>query len=236
MNIKLRHIIPPVLSIIMTTTAVVACPQTTTEVYDNEYVESAAEIHEISAESIYRESPVVKYPIIKAEETVVEKSYYDIPLSSELQDKVKYWKSYMNIDLDDSYIYAMIYQESRFNPEALGSSGDSGYCQILQKYFNEIYSNLESDYPELAEQVDYDIFNEETNLLCGLYWLDYSAQQTTGEKLSTTNISAALTAYNRGVKGAKNYFDKNNTYSTSYSKSIISVAHYIQEHNTVPQE
>lgn len=221
MNIKLRHIIPPILSIMMMTIAVY--PQTDTEVYDTGCVESHTEIHNISAEPIYKEEPVV------------EETYYNIPLSPELQDKVKYWSNCMNIDLDDSYIYAMVYQESRFNPKALGSSGDSGYCQILQKYFSEIYSNLESDYPELAAQIEYNVFNEETNLLCGLYWLDHSAQQITGEKLSTNNISAALTAYNRGVNGAKNYFAKNNTYSTSYSESVISIAHYIQEQNTIPQ-
>lgn len=175
------------------------------------------------------------------EETAIEEethTYYDVPLRYGLQDCVVYYLDYMDIDLDATYIYALIYCESRFKANATGSSGDSGYMQVLQRYFDGIYEDLVRDYPQLAESEGWicDPYDEKSNLAVGIYYLNQCAIKVTGEGVTTNNLSAALTGYNRGPNGAKFYFKKNGTYVTSYSRNIIEVAHTIQENNGLTEE
>ena len=165
------------------------------------------------------------------EEVVEDKFYYNIPLRPELQDKVSYYLDAMNIDLDESHIYALIKCESSFDPNETGKSGDSGYCQILQKYFDYIYSNMCKDFPEFVAENDfeYDVYNEYTNLACGIYYLDKCAREMSGSGVTTENLTRALTAYNRGPDGAKLWFKKHGTYVTPYSSKVIETSHILQE-------
>lgn len=175
-----------------------------------------------------------------SEEDITEytHTYYDIPLRYGLQDCVVYYLDYMNIDLDATYIYALIYHESRFNPNATGSSGDSGYVQILQKYWGEIYGGMIEDYPELAEAEGWmnDPYDEKTNIACGIYYLNEVALELTGEGVTVNNLSAALTGYNRGPNGAKNLYDSTGSYSSSYSRAVIDISHIIQDNNGLSEE
>lgn len=186
------------------------------------------------------ELPEAVEEIVIEEEIPVEEThtYYDVPLRYGLQDCVVYYLDYMDIDLDATYIYALIYCESRFKATATGSSGDSGYMQVLQRYFDEIYEDLVEDYPQLAESEGWvcDPYDEKTNLAVGIYYLNQCAIEVTGKGVTTNNLSAALTGYNRGPNGAKSYFKENGTYVTSYSKNIIDVAHIIQENNGLTEE
>jgi hypothetical protein len=167
-----------------------------------------------------------------------EPFYYNISLSPQLQDSVRYYLRYMNINLDETYIYALIYHESRFNPNALGDAGDSGYCQILQKYFDEIYDGLKSEYPELVESENLirDPFDEKSNIACGIYYLDHTAKELSGEGVSVNNLSMSLTGYNRGTDGARKLYAKTGSYQSSYSRTIIDAAHVIQENNGISAE
>lgn len=191
-------------------------------------------------EVIPPEIPVVVESPEIIEEELTEKihTHYDVPLSYELQDCVNYYLDYMNIDLDATYIYALIYCESRFKANATGSSGDSGYMQVLQRYFDEIYGDLVRDYPQLAKSEGWicDPYDEKTNLAVGIYYLNRCAVEITGKGVTVNNLSAALTGYNRGPNGAKSYFRENSTYVTSYSRNIIVVAHIIQENSGLTEE
>lgn len=167
-----------------------------------------------------------------------EPFYYNISLSPQLQDSVRYYLSYMNINLDETYIYALIYHESRFNPNALGDAGDSGYCQILQKYFGEIYDGLNSEYPELVESENLikDPFDEKSNIACGIYYLNYTAKELSGNGVSVNNLSMSLTGYNRGTEGARKLYAKTGSYQSLYSRTVIDAAHIIQENNGISAE
>lgn len=192
-------------------------------------------IDEVTSEETVTEEVISE--VDTTEEVNVKKHYYDIPLKRELQDKVTYYFNRMNIDLDESYFYALMYCESSFDPNCIGEAGDSGYCQILDKDFDYIYRCFVKDYPDLVkeEKFVYDVFNEKTNIACGIYYLNKCAKEISGRGLSTSNLSSSLTSYNRGVTGARNYFKQNKTYITNYSSKIIKVAHYIQENNTIPK-
>lgn len=167
------------------------------------------------------------------EEETDEIHYYDVTLSHDMQDWINTCLDYIDCDLDDSYIIAMIYQESRFDPKALGTSGDSGYCQILQRYFGEIYDDMEVKYPELANEVDKDIWNERANIAAGVFYLNECAIEMSGEKLSRDNLSMALTAYNHGPGGARSYYANTGSYSSSHSRAIINYAEELQMTNTL---
>lgn len=160
-------------------------------------------------------------------------TYYDIDLSVELQDYVRYCLDYMDIDLDETYIFALMYHESKFDPYAVGSSGDSGYCQIVERYFDDVYDGLCTDFPEFVESegLPRDVFNEKTNIACGIFWLNKSAERISGKGVTVDNITSALTAYNRGVKGASDYFKAKQTYVTSYSSSVLEIADAIRNGN-----
>ena len=166
--------------------------------------------------------------MIEEEETVEvviqpkeeEKHYYDVALSHELQDWIEECLEYVGADLDKGCIIAMIYQESSFNPDCLGEAGDSGYCQLLQMYFEELYNETLKYCPELGKLIEYDIWNERTNIAVGIHFLNRCAKAITGENLSENNFSTALTAYNRGITGAKRYFENNGTYITPHSKAV----------------
>lgn len=240
---KLKGLVVVIIMIITTTVLAIIPVESVTK---DEEVSITYEVHELKSETqdicdlteptdekIEDSSSELAMESLKNE----EKQYYDIPLSKELQDKVSYYLDYMEINLDESYVYALVYQESRFDPEATGRSGDSGYCQILQRYFAEIYGKLQSSHPDLvaSESLEYDVYDEKTNLACGIFWLDYSARQVSGQPLSVDNITSALTAYNRGVNGAKNYYASHQTYVTEYSSSVLKVASFIQENNCVPK-
>lgn len=204
---------------------------------DSSYVISSVEVetpNELSVQNLTESEEILE----DTKDESASTKYYDIPLSEALQDKVVYYLDYMGIELDASYVYALIYCESRFDPYATGDSGDSGYCQLLQRYFDYFYSSLEADYPDLVaeENLPYDVYNEKTNLACGIYYLNKCAEEISGTGVSQTNLSSALTSYNRGVGGAQEYFNNNGTYVTDYSSNVIEVAHYLQENNNLPSE
>lgn len=224
--------------------------QDETAIAESQQVEEIPVIIPVETETQY--SATIKTPVTAAPmvETTVEElvedevpveythTYYDIPLRYGLQDCVVYYLDYMDVDLDATYIYALIYHESRFDPTATGSSGDSGYVQILQKYFDEIYADMVEDYPQLAESEGWicDPYDEKTNLACGIYYLNQAAMEVTGKGVTVNNLSAALTGYNRGPSGAKEWYRSNGSYVTPYSKAVIEIAHIIQENNGLSEE
>lgn len=162
-----------------------------------------------------------------------EIDYYDVDLSHDNQDWIKTCIGMVGCDIDPSYIVAMIFQESRFDNTALGNSGDSGFCQILTKYFSYIQDMMKEDCPELYSLVDNNIWNERTNIAVGVFYLDKMALEMTGNKLSEDNIHIALTAYNRGASGARNLYQQTGTYQSNHSKAVVGYAKQLQTTNTI---
>ncbi len=115
-------------------------------------------------------------------------------------------------NLRPSLLLAVISKESNFHQFSVGSHRDRGYMQIIpptERFMMRNYGNaLGLEYnPER-------IFDPEYNLGLGAAYLG-------GMLAEYGNIDQVLTEYNRGEGRTENYFQRNNSYSTSYSRKVL---------------
>lgn len=152
-------------------------------------------------------SNMEKHQIQKASEISVE-----TPLDFEAAlCLVKYADRY---DIEYSLVLSIIEIESNFNRNLVGTSQDRGYMQIIpgtEKWLAEQYGEeLGIRYnPKL-------IFDPEYNLALGIKYLDELIA------LYGNQLDRILSEYNRGPINLQRYYAKNNTYSTTYSRSVLS--------------
>lgn len=141
---------------------------------------------------------------------VGEVTYFDVPLSHSLQRYI--YEVCADEDVPVALVMAMIDHESKFDPEAVSSTGDYGLMQI-----NEI------NHETLAEKYRTgDMLNPYQNVFCGIKMIG-SYLETYGD------CGKALMAYNMGNYGAKKAWENGIT-STSYSETIIKLmSEYEQE-------
>ncbi|MFW6007874.1 MAG: lytic transglycosylase domain-containing protein [archaeon] len=121
-------------------------------------------------------------------------------------------KKYNTIS-DEIIILSQIKQESGFNPNALGSDGDTGLMQTLPDTAKEIANDLEI--------IEYDLFDPETNLIFGIY---YNHKQWNEAKKYTDNyneqIRLGLVAYNAGPRAYKD-FKNEYIYRNNYHNHVL---------------
>ena len=117
-------------------------------------------------------------------------------------------------DVQPSLILAMIELESNFDQYCSGAADDRGYLQVIpgtEKWLIELFGEeLGFEYnPERIFDADYNIGLGVAyiSLLKNAYGDDYNRM---------------LSEYNRGPYNLKKYFEKNDTYETAYSRSILS--------------
>lgn len=77
----------------------------------------------------------------------------------------KYAEEYQ---MDPYFIYAVIYAESRFDPDAVSHMGASGLMQLMPDSFDWIKSRLKDERKLSYEE---DIFDPEINIQYGTYML-----------------------------------------------------------------
>lgn len=124
---------------------------------------------------------------------------------------VKYADQY---DVPYSLVLSIIEIESGFKSDLVGQDQDRGYMQIIpgtEKWLATSYGE------ELGLEYDPSrIFEAEYNLALGIKYLD--------ELISGygTNYDRILSEYNRGPSNLARYFSANQTYSTSYSRKVLS--------------
>ncbi len=115
-------------------------------------------------------------------------------------------------NLRPSFLLAVISKESNFHQFSVGSHNDRGYMQIIpstERFMMRAYGE------QLGLKYNpKQIFDPEYNLGLGAAYLGAMID-------AYGDVHRALTEYNRGEGGAHKYFQKNRTYSTSYSKSIL---------------
>lgn len=78
---------------------------------------------------------------------------------------LKYAEEY---EMDPYFIYAVIYSESRFRPDAVSHAGASGLMQLMPASFDWIKSRLKDDRKLTYEE---HIFDPEINIQYGTYML-----------------------------------------------------------------
>ena len=161
----------------------------------------------------YKEAQLRAQPVVIEEPAAPaepERTYYDVPLTEDLQDII--------IDIsaeravDPALVLAIIEKESGYDPAAAGDNGKSqGLMQIWR-------SAHESRMEKLGAVNLYDPYD---NILVGIDIL--------AEKLeSYEDVEKALIAYNAGDAGAKKLYFEKGIYSNRYSQAVMEIAEKIR--------
>ncbi|GAU76362.1 lytic transglycosylase domain-containing protein [Fusibacter sp. 3D3] len=136
----------------------------------------------------------------------------ETPLDSESAlALVKYSDQY---DVPVSLILSIMEIESNFDEDLVGADQDRGLMQIIpgtEKWLATEYGN------ELGLTYDPDrIFDADYNIALGVKYLDILMNS------HGSNFERILSEYNRGPNNLKKYYALNQTYSTTYSRSVLS--------------
>lgn len=136
---------------------------------------------------------------------------YDIPLSSYQQQYTQ--EVCEKYDLSYELILAIMYVESKFNPNAISYNGTShGIMQIN--------SNTS---PWIAKQMGikkYDVYNFGHSVSLGIWYLDYLRNYWLKQGYSDEEcFNLMLLSYHKGINGCKNYV-KQHGLKSEYVNSI----------------
>ncbi len=120
-----------------------------------------------------------------------------------------------DLDIRISLLLALMELESDFNKYEVGTHEDRGYMQIIpgtEKWLAEEYGDTIG--------VEYDperIFEEDYNIGLSAVYINML------HKAYGDNYNRILSEYNRGPYNLKAYYEKYGTYSTSYSRKVLSL-------------
>lgn len=135
------------------------------------------------------------------------------PLSEEAAFAVEKYSRAFKIRV--SLLLALMELESDFNKYEVGTHADRGYMQIIpgtEKWLAEEFGEILG--------LSYDpqrIFEEEYNIGLSALYIDL-LQNAYGD-----NMHRILSEYNRGPYNLRAYYERHQTYSTSYSRKVLSL-------------
>lgn len=154
-------------------------------------------------------APVVETVYVEPMQTPDPRIYFDVPLSTELQDYIRKVCEDRNVPM--ALIIAMIQAESNFQADVISKTNDYGLMQI----------NI-SNHTWLSRLYGVSNFLDPfSNVYCGINMLgDLMGQFSTTEE--------AVIAYNKGAGGAKALFAQG-IYSTPYSENVMAAYQYYSE-------
>lgn len=138
-------------------------------------------------------------------------TYYDIPLSIELQEYT--FIQCIKYDVDPVLALAVMKTESGFNAKAVSETDDYGIMQINEcnhKWLSDAFGDI-------------NLLNAKDNIKCGVYMLSKIKYPTREQKLM---------AYNMGSVHAKALWEKG-TYTTDYTEKVIDNMEYIQKKEVI---
>jgi soluble lytic murein transglycosylase-like protein len=157
------------------------------------------------AETIYPVEITAPTPVsvvTEPEITEPEVFYFNVPLSTELQDFIRYTSEEYGVPYE--LVYAIIQVESSFRPSVISSSNDYGLMQI-----NKINHEWLKDELGLT-----DILDPYQNIQAGTYIIGLQLNATDGD------LVLALMRYNCGASGARKLWEKG-IYSTAYTDKVM---------------
>lgn len=139
-----------------------------------------------------------------------ERTYYDVPLTEELQDIII--DAAESCGVDPVLVLAVIEKESGYNPDA---SGDNGKSQGLMQIWRSAHKK------RMKKLGAVNLYDPRDNVIVGVDIL--------AEKLEKyEDAEKALIAYNAGDAGAKKHYFSKGIYSSSYSQAVMEIAENIQ--------
>lgn len=158
-----------------------------------------------------RAQPMVVVDLAELEEPAApERTYYDVPLTEDLQDII--------IDaaggrgVDPALVLAIIEKESGYDPDA---AGDGGRSQGLMQIWRSAHEK------RMEKLGVVNLYDPHDNVLVGIDIL--------AEKLEKyEDAEKALIAYNAGDAGAKKLYFSKGIYSNAYSRAVMEIAESIQ--------
>lgn len=157
--------------------------------------------------------------------------HIEIGLDYVHQDLVREMIDLFQLDVDEYFIYGMMYTENRFQNEPESKAGAQGILQIIPSTWSFLYDKFQKEYPEYSHLIINDSTDKTSNIILGMYYILY-IQHCYGFDSAVENAHTILTAYNRGMSGADTYCKEHGTYETDYSQEILRAAEYIREHKT----
>lgn len=139
-----------------------------------------------------------------------KRTYYDVPLTKDLQDIIIDTASRRGVD--PALVLAVIKKESGYDPDA---SGDNGKSQGLMQIWRSAHEK------RMKKLGVANLYDPRDNVIVGIDIL--------AEKLEKyEDAEKALIAYNAGDAGAKKHYFSKGIYSSSYSRAVLKIAEEIQ--------
>ena len=164
----------------------------------------------------YKEAQLRTRPVVVEElvEPVTpeeqERTYYDVPLTEDLQDIIVDISEKRGVD--PALVLAILEKDSGYNPDAAGDNGRSqGLMQIWRSFHEKRMEKLGA----------VNLYDPKDNVLVGIDIL--------AEKLDKyEDVEKALIAYNAGDAGAKKHYFSKGVYSNGYSRAVLKIAEEIR--------
>ena len=160
----------------------------------------------------YKEAQLRARPVVMEleEPAEPERTYYDVPLTEDLQDIIIDISEKRGVD--PALVIAVIEKESGYKPDASGDNGRSqGLMQIWRSFHEQRMEKLGA----------VNLYDPRDNVIVGIDIL--------AEKLEKyEDAEKALIAYNAGDAGAKKHYFSKGVYSNSYSLAVMEIAEKIR--------
>lgn len=160
----------------------------------------------------YKEAQLRARPVVMEleEPAEPERTYYDVPLTEDLQDIIIDISEKRGVD--PALVLAVIEKESGYDPAA---AGDNGRSQGLMQIWRSAHEK------RMEKLGVVNLYDPKDNILVGIDILD--------EKLDKyEDTEKALIAYNAGDAGAKKHYFSKGIYSNGYSQAVLKIAEEIQ--------
>lgn len=123
-------------------------------------------------------------------------------------------------NLDEALVFAIIKNESNFNPYAKSTSGALGLMQIMPRTGQWIASELGVEYYSNI------LYDEETNIRFGCFYLNYLYSKF-------NNLDIVICAYNAGEVAVKKWLDSDGNLDVSkidYTETYNYYTHVIRDY------
>ena len=164
------------------------------------------------------------------------KSYYNIPLSHELQDWVEHIVDLVRElvendgliadggriitslpkEFDKEFVFANCRAESTYRRTLVNKDSNcSGYLQLTPKYFDMYYSMTTK---QLGIKLEKDIFNAKTNLAVGIFWMAAGFHPDKVKRIDGKRYADPLTAEKIIIAYANGPWGKKNVWSDGTSQ------------------
>lgn len=160
----------------------------------------------------YKEAQLRARPVVMEleEPAEPERTYYDVPLTEDLQDIIIDISEKRGVD--PALVIAVIEKESGYKPDTSGDNGRSqGLMQIWRSFHEQRMEKLGA----------VNLYDPRDNVIVGIDIL--------AEKLDKyEDVEKALIAYNAGDAGAKKHYFSKGVYSNGYSRAVLKIAEEIR--------